>query len=192
MAIFNTEQRFGSVAKFFHWIIGLWVIGLLIVGFLMVNLPVGSFKGLVYAIHKSSGLTILALVVLRFCWRQLNKRPLYPADMPVWQAKLATFNLIVLYALLFIQPITGWVMSTASNHSPVLWWVYKLPMPGIPVNQALASFSKSAHMILGWTFVAIICLHIVGALDHWWIRRDGIFERMLPDFLKKKQYYDTK
>lgn len=190
MALMNTRTKFGSIAKFFHWVIGLWVIALLIVGFLMVDLPNGSLKGLVYALHKSSGLTILALTVLRFCWRQVNTRPLYPADMPVWQAKAASLNLIVLYALLLIQPLTGWMMSTASNHTPILWWLYKLPMPGIPLSKALASLAQEMHMILGWAFVGIICLHLIAALDHWWIRRDGIFERMLPNFLKKKQYYN--
>lgn len=191
MSITNTTTQYGSIAKFFHWLLGLWIIGLLVMGFFMIDMPPTPLKSLLYGIHKSSGLTILFLMVLRLLWRQINTNPLYPTNMPIWQARIANWTKGLLYITVFLQTFSGWIMSTSSGHIVNWWWAIKIPMPGIPPDVLFTRIAHQTHTLCGWTLVALISLHTLGALDHWWIRRDGVFERMLPSLLKKRRYYDT-
>lgn len=192
MAIRNTFNEFGSVAKFFHWIIALFVLLLIPLGFCMDDVTHSSLRELLYGLHKSSGLTVLFLLILRYLWRLLNPRPKFPATIPIWQAKLANWTHASLYILLLLQTLTGWIMSTAANHIPNFWGLAQIPAPWVLPNKTLAEICSYIHTYCAWVLVGIICTHIVGALDHWWIRRDGIFQRMQPNFTKKKRFYDTK
>jgi len=107
MQLKNDESRYGAVAQFFHWTIVI----LIIVQFLLANqagnLPLGSAKIAVLARHKSFGITILALVLLRLIWRLINPRPLDPPDMPRWQRIGAHLSHFALYALLIVTPMLG-------------------------------------------------------------------------------------
>lgn len=191
MAIRNTVSEFGSVAKFFHWTIALFVVLLIPLGFCMVGAGPGTLKGLLYGLHKSCGLTVLFLLILRYLWRLMSKRPQFPANIPVWQAKMANWSHASLYLLLLLQTLTGWVMSTASNHVPNFWWAVKIPAPWVLPDKTVAEICLFIHTYCAWILIGAISLHIIGALDHWWIRRDGVFQRMQPNFLKKKNFYDS-
>ncbi len=191
MALTNTATTFGSVTKFLHWVIALLVIFMIPLGFLMGSAS-SATAPLWYALHKSCGLTILFLTILMYLWRLMNKRPQYPADTPIWRAKLANWTHSLLYILLFVQTLTGWIMTTAAGHAPNFWWLIVLPMPGVSPNPTIAHIANIIHSYAVWLFIAVICLHILGALFHWWVCRDGIFERMQPNFTKKKKrFYDN-
>lgn len=192
MPIRNNVSEFGSVAKFFHWTIALFVILLIPLGFCMGSASPATLKGVLYGLHKSSGLTVLFLLILRYLWRLINPRPKFPADIPVWQAQAANLSHASLYLLLLLQTLTGWIMSTAANHVPNFWWVVMLPAPWVLPDKTVAEVCSFIHTYCAWVLVGVICLHILGALDHWWIRRDGVFQRMLPNFFKKKTFYDSK
>jgi cytochrome b561 len=116
----NSSQRYGYVAQILHWVI----VGLLIVqvtlGKIADNLPLGFEKLVTLARHKSFGITILGLAVIRLAWRWLNPPPPLPS-MPRWQHLAANLNHWALYALLFAMPLSGWMMSSASN-IPVSWF----------------------------------------------------------------------
>lgn len=190
MTIRNTDTEFGCVAKFFHWVIALFVIFLIPLGFCMVDAGAGTLKGFLYGLHKSCGLTVLFLLILRYMWRLVNRRPKFPANMPVWQAKVANLSHASLYVLLLLQTLSGWVMSTAANHVPSFWWAVNIPAPWVQPSNDLAEVCSFIHTYCAWVLVGVICLHILGALEHWWIRRDGVFQRMQPNFTKKKRFYD--
>lgn len=192
MSIFNTETEFGTVAKFFHWTIALFVIFLIPLGFCMADASAGTLKSVLYSLHKSCGLTVLFLLILRYLWRLLNRRPKYPVGTPVWQAKMANWSHTALYLLLFLQTLTGWIMSTAAGKPPNFWWVVVLPAPWVSSNSSsLTAVCRFIHHYCAWVLVGLICLHILAALYHWWIRRDGVFQRMQPNFTKKKRFYDN-
>lgn len=190
MPIRNTVTHYGSVAKFFHWVIAIFVIYMIPLGFLMGGVKTPTLQNLLFAIHKSSGLTILFLLILRYLWRLSSTRPKFPADMPVWQAKMANWSHKLLYLLIFIQPLSGWVMTTASSNAPSFWWIVNIPAPWVTPNKTVADVAGFIHHYCAWVIVGAVSLHIIGALEHWIIRRDGVFQRMLPNSLKKKQFYD--
>jgi cytochrome b561 len=190
MAVFNTETEFGTVAKFFHWTIAIFIIFLIPLGFCMVEAKTGATKGLLYGIHKSCGLTVLFLLILRYLWRMTNTRPKYPVGTPVWRAKIANWSHASMYLLLLLQTLTGWIMSTASGYPPNFWWIVQIPTPWVSKSATTAKICSFIHTYCAWVLVGVICLHILGALSHWWFRRDGVFQRMQPNFTKKKRFYD--
>src|SRR5688572_5767292 len=117
----NSPARWGALAQTLHWTIALAVIGLVLVGLWMDELPNSPTKLKVYALHKSVGITVLVLVVLRLAWRLIDRRPPHPASMPPWERWLAAVTHGLLYLLLLVMPLSGWLYNSASNF-PLRWF----------------------------------------------------------------------
>ena len=115
MQLKNDESRYGAVAQFFHWTIVILIIVQYTLANQADNLPLGSAKIAVLARHKSFGITILALVLLRLVWRWMGRTPADPPGTPQWQRLGARVSHFALYALLVVQPLSGWLMSSARN-----------------------------------------------------------------------------
>ncbi len=177
MAIKNTYQSYGSVSKFFHWIIVLLVFGMLIYGFLMGYLP-KEYKGLGYNIHKLTGLTILTLMILRTLWALKNPKPRLPSGAPLWQIAAERLMHFGFYVVLLAMPVVGWVMSSAAQKAPHLWG-YSLALP-MGKNKALAHQMSTIHEILAYVIIAMIVIHVAAALRHHFVKKDNILVRMLP------------
>ncbi len=174
----NTSERYGYVAQGLHWLI----VGLLIVQVTLAKiaagLPLGLDRLALLARHKSFGITILALAVIRLGWRLYDRPPPLP-PMPRWQLVAARVNHAALYILLFAMPITGWIMSSASNY-PVSWFgLVQLPDLAAP-DRALKELLKLVHKSLSYGLFALVGLHLAGALKHQLVDRDGLLFRMLP------------
>src|SRR4051812_37121726 len=112
MALRNTTQSYGSIAKSLHWLIALLIIGMLIVGLWMIGLPLSPAKFKIYGLHKSFGITILSLAALRLLWKWINESPLLPDAMNKLEKFLAKAGHAGLYVLIFAMPLTGWCMSS--------------------------------------------------------------------------------
>jgi cytochrome b561 len=178
MPVQQTPARYGSVAQTLHWVI----VGLLIVQFTLASiaddLPNGLEKLITLARHKSVGITILSLAILRLCWRLVERPPLLP-PMSRWQAVAARISHAALYTLLFAMPLTGWLMSSASNY-PVSWFgLVQLPDLVAP-DPALKKLLHEVHETLSKILIAFAGLHVAGALKHQFLDRDGLMFRMLP------------
>lgn len=178
MRIWNSEQEYGSVAKFFHWFIGIGIILMLAVGCVMGDLP-RAIRGSVYNAHKCAGIIILCLVLLRVVWRFMNVRPLWPVSMPAIQQFAAKISHLLLYAFMFIMPLTGWLMSTASGRNPNLFGI-PLIMPGVGLSDVAAGTANRLHYIFAWSLLAVVAIHIVAAWKHHLVDKDNIMRRMLP------------
>lgn len=179
MPIRNTLERWGSAAKFFHWVIVLLIIGQFVLAFIADNLPVGLQKLAVLARHKSFGITILALAALRLLWRAANRTPAMPATMASWERFGARAVHTLLYALLFAVPLAGWIMSSAKNF-PVAWFgLFQLPDLVAP-SEATFDIAHEAHEILAFTLGGVAILHMLAALKHHFVNRDAVLRRMLP------------
>jgi len=177
----NTTERWGSVAKTFHWVI----VGLIITQFVLAtraeNLPLGMAKLVTLARHKSFGITILVLAVLRLLWRLYNRHhsPPLPPDLKPWERGLAHLSHHGLYFLLFAMPLTGWAMSSAKNY-PVSWF-NQVTLPNfVAPDESLFNVLVATHSVLAWSLVALAGLHVVGAMQHHFIRKDAVLRRMLP------------
>ena len=183
MSIRNTPTRWGHIAQFLHWLIVALIIVQVILANWAENLPLGPKKIGVYAWHKSVGITILALAILRLLWRWTNPTPLLPSTLKPYERVLAGLTHFGLYLLLFAQPLTGWMMTSARGF-PVSWFgFFQLP-DFVSKNQSLYNGMKETHDILALALYAIVFLHVAAALKHHFLLKDDVLRRMLP-FTKK-------
>lgn len=174
----NSTVRYGYVAQILHWAIVALLIVQIALAKIAEGLPLGLEKLATLARHKSVGITILGLAVVRLAWRLCNRPPPLPA-MPRWQAIAAHVNHWTLYALLFVMPVTGWLMSSASNY-PVSWFgLAQLPDLVAP-DPALKERFEAVHETLAKALIALALLHIAAALKHQFVDRNGLLHRMLP------------
>lgn len=184
MQLKNDESRYGVVAQLFHWSI----VVLIIVQFILANreqdLPLGPAKIAVLAQHKSFGITILGLMLLRLVWRWLNPVPAEPLDIAQWQRIAARISHIGLYVLLLVTPVVGWLMSSARNF-PVSWFGLVTLPDFIKPNRPAYEFLHETHELLALTLFWLALLHIAAALKHHFIDKDNVLRRMLP--VKPKQ-----
>ncbi len=179
MSARSDATRWGSVAKFFHWTIALFVIGLLVGGLTMVDMKVSPDKFKLYALHKSFGITVLALMLLRFAWRGIDPRPQDVAGMAPIVAFAAHAVHRLLYVALLAMPISGWVYNSASNFP--LQWFGQVNLPAIVApDKGLKHLAHEVHEFLAWTIIALLLAHVAGALKHHLIDRDDTLRRMLP------------
>lgn len=178
MGLRNTPERYGSVAQALHWVIVLLLIGQVAVGKIAEEMPDGFGKLVLLARHKSVGITILALAAIRLAWR-LFDRPPPPPPMPRWQLVASRTTHWGFYALLFAMPLTGWMMSSASNY-PVSWFgLVQLPDFVAP-DRDLKHLFEEIHETLAKALIALALLHVAAALKHHFVDRDGLLQRMLP------------
>lgn len=178
MGLRNTPERYGSVAQALHWVVVLLLIGQVAVGKIAHEMPDGFDKLVLLARHKSVGITILGLAVLRLAWRLVD-RPPAPPPMPRWQRVAARLSHWGLYALLFALPLSGWLLSSAANR-PVSWWqLAQLPDLVAP-DAGLRELFKDLHHGLLYALYALVGVHVAAALKHQFVDRDGLLLRMLP------------
>ncbi|MEP7246841.1 MAG: cytochrome b [Gammaproteobacteria bacterium] len=179
MTIRNTTVRWGSAAQLLHWAI----VALIITQFVLANmsnhLPLGMAKLAVLARHKSVGITILGLAILRLLWRWVNPTPGLPNTLKPYERVLAKLTHVLLYALIFAMPLTGWVMSSARNF-PVSWFnLVQLPDLVGP-NRPLYDVLHQTHEILAFTLIGVAVLHAAAAIKHHFVLKDDVLRRMLP------------
>lgn len=175
----NSPERWGALAQTLHWTIALGVIGLVVVGLWMDELPNTPTKLEVYALHKSVGITVLALVLLRLAWRLIDQRPPLPPGMPAWERVLAGVTHGLLYLLLLVMPISGWLYNSAANF-PLRWFgLFGLPALSGP-DRALKALAHEIHETGFYVLAALFMLHVAGALKHHFLDRDPTLARMLP------------
>lgn len=176
----NTAERWGAVSQALHWLVVALVLMLAIVGLNLDSLPKTPKYFWVFTMHKSIGITVLALVLLRIGWRLYAGAPAPAAGTPPWQARIAATTHVLLYALLLAMPLSGWLYDSASGLRPFRWFgmvaVPKLAAPG----RALADNARDAHEWLFWMLVALVALHVAAALHHHLFRNDPTLSRMLP------------
>lgn len=189
MNIMNTNKGYGLASRLLHWVVGLMIIYQLSIGFWMVDLP-NNLKGPVYSDHKMYGLIILALVMVRICWRVVNVLPDLP-NTPIWQVVAARGLQRFFYLLMILMPVTGWAMSTAAGFLPVFPGLGKVAFPFVGNEQfciighcfersSMGSVSHELHHLIGFLFVGCLVIHTSIALWHAYLK-DGIFSRILLD-----------
>lgn len=185
------DLRWGGLAKAFHWTIMLLILAQAVIGLTMVNLPRRPSVFAVYDLHKSIGLTILALAILRLAWRAVDRRPADVPGMPSWQRRLAHATHVLLYVLIFAVPLSGWLFDSATGLRPLHWWGV-VPMPSLTggPDRGLADFTRALHHWMFWTMVVIVLGHVAAACKHHFIDNDDTLRRMLP-FARVRHTGDT-
>ncbi|MCE3286361.1 MAG: cytochrome b [Steroidobacteraceae bacterium] len=176
----NTAEAYGSVAKFLHWAIVLLIIG----QWLLAEAAEDAGKGTperasLMGWHISSGMLILMLVLVRIGWKIVNKgQPALLGDV-VWQRKTAAAGHGILYLLILLQPLTGWlVVSTGGSPIGFFGW---FDFPALTAeDHDFHETMESVHKTLFNVLVAVAVVHVAAALYHHWILKDATLRRILP------------
>lgn len=171
----SAERPYGPVAIALHWLQAALVLGLFALGLIMVELPKGPDRSGAFALHKSLGLLALALLAVRFVWRR--RHPPGVAAAGAWQEQLAAATHRLLYFLLLLAPLAGFLASTFTAY-PMKFFGLPLPKLGWP-DAALNAAFGAVHRGALWLLAALVALHVAGALYHA-LRRDRVVWRMLP------------
>lgn len=161
-----------------HWTIALILFVSFPVGLYMVDLPLSPAKLRIYSYHKWAGVTVFALVMLRLAWRLAHGVPA-PLAMPRWQLAIARATHALLYLLMLLVPLTGWLYGSATGFQTVVFGV--LPIPDlIGRDKAAAEALRFAHVFLDYTLAGAVAVHLAAVAKHQFIERDGLLARMLP------------
>jgi cytochrome b561 len=174
----ETIEKYTTVAIVLHWLMALLVLVLIGLGWFMVDLPQGPDRSYYFALHKSIGLTVFALLGVRVAWRIRHRPPALPSFMGRWQAAVARTVHLGFYAVLLVQPVTGYVSSSFSGYK-TRWFGVPLPHWGwqdAPLNELFTEI----HVVVSLALVCLIALHLLGVLLHLVLGERSVLRRILP------------
>ena len=173
------NSSYSAVAKLLHWAMAALIGGLLVLGFVMTDMSLSPEKLQYYAWHKWAGVSVFVLVWLRLIWRVLNPPPAYPSSMSPALQRLAHLGHMVLYGLMIVIPLSGWLLSSAKGVQTV--WFGVLPLPDlVEKDKQLGQLLHEMHETLNFMLMTLLIGHVGAALKHHWIDKDDILKRMLP------------
>jgi len=175
----SSPTRYSAVAKAFHWLIAALIVTQFTLAYMADDLPIGAHKLALLARHKSFGMTVLMLAILRLLWRLRHRPPELPDHMTPLERKLARATHIAFYVLLFAMPLTGWLMSSAKNYSVSWFGLFTWPNL-IGKNETAFDVLRATHDTLSFILFSIAVLHILAALKHHFWNKDNVLLRMLP------------
>ena len=181
------RTRYTSVAIILHWLIALAIVTIATLGLIMVNVklaPLWQFR--LYQMHKSIGITILLLAVLRLGWRLLHPAPPLPDDMAPLEKQAAGATHGLLYVLMVGLPLVGWALVSASPYNiptvlyGVIPWPHMPVLPTLPNKAAVEGVLKLVHAYGAFVLIGLVVLHAGAALRHHFVLRDDVLRRMVP------------
>lgn len=178
--------RYSTIAILLHWLIAALIVSNIVIGVRMRDMEDAAAKLASIQLHESIGISVLILSLVRIAWRMAHPASL-PAAMKPWEKRLARTVHVALYVIMLTLPLTGWLVATTRMTLPPIRLFDAVPWPWLPTLRDLApadvkqvnGISLEGHILLGRLTLALVLLHVGGALKHM-IRRDGIVWRMLP------------
>ncbi len=177
--VLETPARYGLVAILLHWLVAVLIGAAFALGVVMVDIPgLTPTKLRYFSWHKWLGVTVLALAALRLLWRWWRGAP-SPVPMPRWQHRASAAGHALLYVLMFAVPLSGYFYSLAAGVPVVYLGLWPMPVL-MEADPVLKPILKELHETLTNVMLAIIIVHILAALKHQFIDRDGTLKRMLP------------
>lgn len=174
------ESRYSSTAIVLHWLIALLLAGQFAFGWYLGEIPRGvPARGYFVNLHKSTGLLIGLLILVRIGWRLTHKPPPLYNTVPRWQQQAATATHYLLYVLMLVMPLSGYLASNFSKHGVNFFNSLKLAPWGSD-DKLLYAFFNQTHIVSSWLLLALVLVHVLAALKHVLVDCDTIFSRMLP------------
>jgi cytochrome b561 len=173
----DIKTRFSAVQRLLHWLMAIGILAMLFIGVGMVSTIGRQYVPLLIA-HKTLGIAILVLALVRLLVRFVSGAPALPADLPEPMRLAAHLSHVGLYALMIGMPLIGWAMMSAAAYPIVLFGGIRLP-PILPQSASLHTILWSAHFYLAFAFFALVMVHLAAALFHGLVRRDGVLQTML-------------
>jgi cytochrome b561 len=173
----NTEARWGWPAKALHWLAALAILVLLIHGWWMTHMTPRPERFANYNWHAAFGYDVFALLTLRLLWRWTHAVPNLPNDLRRWERIAAQTGHALLYLLMFAASLTGWALA-GTFRTPMSKDLLGISVPQIVSDRGLHNLFEESHMIVSYLLGALVAVHIMGALRHHFIKRNGVLRRM--------------
>jgi len=173
----SEPQQFPASMRVLHWLTASMVLTMLGIGVAMVA-SLGDYHTLV-SIHRPLGIALLIVVAIRFVNRLLHKLPPFPATMSPQERLVATASEVLLYTLLFVQPLVGWGMLSAARYPIVMFGAVHL-FPILPHSVMLYAALRKLHTILAYLLFFAFVAHFGAVLFHNLVLRDRLLSRMAP------------
>lgn len=174
----NTTETWGGLARLLHWSMAGLILAQVVLGKVGHEMARSPLKLDLMTWHKSLGVLLLLLAVLRLGWRWINPTPAPPPGLPAWQRNAARLTHAALYGLLLLIPLSGWLLISAENIPFRVFWL--LPWPSLTgPNDEIADFAEEAHELLANGLLWLLALHAGAALKHHFLDRNGVLTNML-------------
>lgn len=173
------KAGYGAAAKWLHWVIVLLVLSQFMISIVMPDIGPNTVPGTLIDLHFSFGVVIVIVMVIRFVHRLLEPVPLEMPDAPAWERWTAHTTHLLFYFCLLVGPLLGWASASAHQLPVNVFGIVTLPSIAAP-KASWALTAGTIHQYMMWTLLALIALHALAALYHYFFRHDGVLQRMLP------------
>ena len=179
MGIRNTDNSYGSVAKWFHWVSAALIIGMLFYGTIFTTIiPDGPVKNLQIYIHKSFGLLIIALILIRWIWHAMNPKPKILGVENELLKKATHWFHECLYIAIFIMLLSGVLLTATKHYELPFFWLFSIKTTWMPQSHTWHEFFGDIHQIFAWVITGMLVLHVVAAIKHHVSNKDDTLRRM--------------
>lgn len=172
-----SSARYNLFSVVIHWVMALLILITWSIAIVVGDMPLSPLRIVGFSWHKWLGITVLFLVIIRLLWRATHPVPKLDLKMPIWQEKVMTLTHVALYLLMFAIPLVGWLMSSAKGYTVNYFGLFDLP-DLVGKDKALGHQLKEVHELLANVLVALVGLHVLAALKHQFIDKDGLLGRM--------------
>ena len=173
-------QQYTRTAIVLHWLIAVLLLGQFAFGWYLQEIPRGVPERSYFVnLHKSSGILLGLLILVRVGWRLTHKPPALPDTIPRVQQRIASVTHILLYVLMVVMPLSGYIASNYSKWGVKFFNVVTFPPWGVESKLIYAIFNQT-HKVASWLLLALVILHVFAGLKHLLVDRDRVFSRMLP------------
>jgi len=178
----NTTTRYGLVSRTLHWLMALMFLGLFVTGLYMTSLNyMHPWYKTLFDMHKSFGVLFLQLLLLRLFWHFYNPRPAFAASLKTWEKFIAGVTHSLLYGLLLLIPLSGYVISTANGDAIEVFGWYEIPAI-LSKNSERGDIAGVIHLALAIITMGLVILHSLAALKHHFLDKDETLLKMLGQF----------
>lgn len=177
MSLKNSELNYGLVSRANHWLSAFIFIGLLAIGLYMTGLEKGDDRQALYALHKSMGIALFGLMLLRLVWLKISANP-EQLSKNKFEHILGHAVKGILYLAMLGMPISGWIMSNSGGHEVAFFNMFVLPNI-MGEHELIHEISEFIHSAFGYLLIVIVILHIAGALKHHFVYKDATLLRMI-------------
>ncbi len=179
MPLANSKTAYGAVAQTLHWLVAAGITAQFGWAWRIDQTDSIRTQFALVNQHKSIGMTVLALVVIRLLWRAFNRPPPFPSSMSLWEKITAVTAHWLLYALILAMPLSGWMYTSAAGFGPELFGLLEIPAL-VDQNDRLEKVFGAMHEWLAICILALVSIHVLAALRHQFVLKDGLLKRMLP------------
>lgn len=173
------RNRYSAVSLILHWGMALLILGQILL-ITAHEATEGPLSREFVQLHKAVGLTILVLTLVRIGWRIAHPAPALPVGMKAWETWLARATHLLFYVALLVLPLTGWAASSAAGRDISWFGLFNWPLLPISGGREVSRSLMDVHELAVKTLYVLLALHVIGALKHYFVDRDGVLQRMLP------------